>query len=52
MSEHPNVVTPYDVRSVSFEPDGKLGILVSVCERFRQFVVFLSLPLIFVRVFS
>jgi hypothetical protein len=47
VSEHPDVVTPYYVRSISFEPDSKLGVLVSLCERFGQFIIFLPLLLIF-----
>ena len=47
MFEHPDIVTPYDVGPISFESDGKLGVLVSLCERLGQSIVFLPLRPIF-----
>ena len=47
MPEHTDFIAAHDVRPVSFEPDGELGVLVSRCELFRQFVIFFILPLVF-----
>lgn len=46
MTEHPDVVTPYDVGPISFESDSKLGILGTLRERFGH-CFFLPLPLVF-----
>jgi hypothetical protein len=47
MSEHADVITPYDVRPVSLEPYSKLGVLVSVRELFGELVFFIPCCLIF-----